>query len=236
MENRYSIICYSKWRFALLFLITLGMLISIAKLFNPLGTIGEILIFVYLIIGVVIPFFILPKYIAKGIIQIIIDTDSIQLIWVKYFLGSAIKKPLKFRFDEIKSYKFEPSNNFDTIKIEFNSGEKLKIHRWLYDKKDDFNKFMTLFKRKIEAHNKKKSTVTQIKKERLIMENKTFLLIIGIVIALLIIFAIALIFIMRVSNIKGIVSLLIVIGPLIWVAIQVANGLKKIKMDDAELN
>jgi hypothetical protein len=212
------------------------MLIPIAKLFNPLGTIGEILIFVYLIIGVVIPFFILPKYIAKGIIQIIIDTDSIQLIWVKYFLGSAIKKPLKFRFDEIKSYKFEPSNNFDTIKIEFNSGEKLKIHRWLYDKKDDFNKFMTLFKRKIEAHNKKKSTVTPIKKERLIMENKTFLLIIGIVIALLIIFAIALIFIMRVSNIKGIVSLLIVIGPLIWVAIQVVNGLKKIKKDDAKLN
>jgi hypothetical protein len=178
----------------------------------------------------------LPKYIAKGIVQILIDTDSIQLTWVKSFLGNTANQSVQFRFDEIKSYKFEPSYNFDTLKIEFNSGEKLKIHRWLYDKKDDFNKFMTLFKRKIEAHNKKKSTVTPIKKERLIMENKTFLLIIGIVIALLIIFAIALIFIMRVSNIKGIVSLLIVIGPLIWVAIQVVNGLKKIKKDDAKLN
>jgi len=208
----------------------------ITLIFYPLGIGGQIIIGLFVIILVILPLFILPKYIAKGIVQILIDTDSIQLTWVKSFLGNTANQSVQFRFDEIKSYKFEPSYNFDTLKIEFNSGEKLKIHRWLYDKKDDFNKFMTLFKRKIEAHNKKKSTVTPIKKERLIMENKTFLLIIGIVIALLIIFAIALIFIMRVSNIKGIVSLLIVIGPLIWVAIQVVNGLKKIKKDDAKLN
>jgi hypothetical protein len=40
---------------------------------------------------------------------------------------------------------------------------------------------------------------------------------------------------MGVSNLKGIISLLIVLGPLIWVAIQVVNGLKKIKKDDTEL-
>lgn len=208
----------------------------ITLIFYPLGIGGQIIIGLFVIILVILPLFILPKYIAKGIVQILIDTDSIQLTWVKSFLGNTANQSVQFRFDEIKSYKFEPSNNFDTLKIELNSGEKLKIHRWLYDKKDDFNKFMTLFKRKIEAHNKKKSTVTPIKKERLIMENKTFLLIIGIVISLLIISAIALIFIMGVSNIKGIVSLLIVIGPLIWVSMQVVNGLKKIKKDNSELN
>ena len=236
MENMYSIICYSKWRFALMLCSSWLLAFPITLIFYPLGIGGQIIIGLFAIILVILPLFILPKYIAKGIVQILIDTDSIQLTWVKSFLGNTANQSVQFRFDEIKSYKFEPSYNFDTLKIEFNSGEKLKLHRWLYDKNDDFNKFMTLFKRKIEAHNKKKSTVTPIKKKRLIMENKTFLLIIGIVIALLIISAIALFFIMGVSNIKGIVSLLIVIGPLIWVAIQVVNGLKKIKKDDAELN
>ena len=223
----YNIICYSKWRFALMLCSSWLLAIPMTLIFYPIGIGGQIIIGLFCIVLAIVPFFILPKYIAKGIVQILIDTDTLQLTWVKSFLGSADNKSLKFRFDEIKSYKFEPSYNFDTLKIELNSGEKLKLHRWYNDNKDDFNKFMTLFKRKIEAHNKKKSTVTPIKKERLIMENKTFLLIIGIIIALLIISTIALIFILGVNNIKGIISLLIVIGPLIWLANQIINGLKK---------
>jgi len=227
MENMYNIICYSKWRFALMLCSSWLLAIPMTLIFYPIGIGGQIIIGLFCIVLAIVPFFILPKYIAKGIVQILIDTDTLQLTWVKSFLGSVDNKSLKFRFDEIKSYKFEPSYNFDTLKIELNSGEKLKLHRWYNDNKDDFNKFMTLFKRKIEAHNKKKSTVTPIKKERLIMENKTFLLIIGIIIALLIISTIALIFILGVNNIKGIISLLIVIGPLIWLANQIINGLKK---------
>jgi len=231
----YNIICYSKWRFALMLCSSWLLAIPMTLIFYPIGIGGQIIIGLFCIVLAIVPFFILPKYIAKGIVQILIDTDTLQLTWVKSFLGSAANESLKFRFDEIKSYKFEPSYNFDTLKIELNSGEKLKLHRWYNDNKDDFNKFMTLFKRKIEAHNKKKSTITPIKKERLIMENKTFLLIIGIIIALLIISAIALIFIMGVSDITGIVTLLIVIGPLIWVANQVINGLKKTQKDETEL-
>jgi len=231
----FIVFVYSKTRFSFMLLFFILSVLPTTVFFYRYGIWGQILIGIYAIFVIVFPFFILPKYIAKGIIQILIDADSFQLTWVKSFLGSAANESLKFRFDEIKSYKFEPSYNFDTLKIELNSGEKLKLHRWYNDNKDDFNKFMTLFKRKIEAHNKKKSTVTPIKKERLIMENKTFLLIIGIIIALLIISAIALIFIMGVSDITGIVTLLIVIGPLIWVANQVINGLKKTQKDETEL-
>ena len=116
MENMYNIICYSKWRFALMLCSSWLLAIPMTLIFYPLGIGGQIIIGLFVIILAIVPLFILPKYIAKGIIQILIDADSSQLTWVKSFLGNSANESLKLRFDEIKSYKFETSYNFDTLK------------------------------------------------------------------------------------------------------------------------
>ena len=97
------------------------------------------------------------------------------------------------------------------------SGKTIKLHRWYNDSNDDFDKFMTQFKRAIESYNKKKSTETVIEKEKLIMENRTFLITVGLLIGMIFIAAILLLIFRGVRNIKGIFPMLIVLGPLIWV-------------------
>jgi len=90
---------------------------------------------------------------------------------------------------------------------------------------------MTHFKRTIESYNKKKSTTAVIEKEKSIMENRTFLVAIGLLIGVIFIATILLVIFKGVSNMKGIIPILIVLGPLIWVIIRIVKGLQKTKIE-----
>jgi uncharacterized membrane protein len=193
--------------------------------------IGQIAIGIYAVFVIILPFFILPKYVAKAILKITSEGDFFHLDWIKPFLGSKTKQPLAFGLDELKSYKYETSYNFSTLKIQLKSGLKLKLHRWHNDNSDDFNLFMTYFRRTIENYNKKNSTLTIIEKEKTIMENRSFLIAIGLLIVAIFITTIVLLFFKGVSNIKGIIPVLIVLGPLIWVVIRIIKGLQKAKIE-----
>ena len=231
MEKKFEIIFYSKWRFATMFLLSIISVIPITLIFYPLGLIGQIIIGIYLIIGALLTFFILPKYIAKGILQITSDAEGFQFDWVKPYWGSNPKQLQRISLDALKSYKYESSYNFSTLKLRLKLGGRIKLHRWYNDSNDDFDKFMTHFKRTIESYNKKKSTATVIEKEKSIMENRSFLIAIGLVIGVIFIATILLLIFKGVSNMKGIIPILIVLGPLIWVIIRIIKGLQKTKIE-----
>jgi hypothetical protein len=231
MEREFNIICYSKWRFALMLISSWLSVFPIVLIFFHLGMWGQIVMGIYAIIIALVPYFILPKYIAKGLIKFTINTEGFQFKWMKPYWGSQIKQTLKYKLEELKSYKYEASYNFSTFKIKLKSGEQLKVHRWHNDSNDDFNKFMTHFRRAIEDYNKKKSTVRAIEKEKSIMENRSFLITIGLVIGLIFITTILLLIFKGVSNIKGIIPVLIVLGPLIWVVIRIIKGLQNTKIE-----
>jgi len=231
MERNFRVIIYSKWRFAITFLFSILSSGFIVFFLNSLGLIGQIIFGVYILSAAFISLFILPKYISKAILLISTDTEGFQFNWVKPYWGSKPKHTQRVRLDELKSYKYESSYNFSTLKLKLKSGSRIQLHRWYNDSNDDFDKFMTHFKRTIESYNKKKSTTAVIEKEKSIMENRTFLIVIGLLIGVIFIATILLIIFKGVSNMKGIIPILIVLGPLIWVIIRIVKGLQKAKIE-----
>jgi len=231
MERKFNTICYSKWRFATLFLLYLVSVVPITLLFLRFGIVGQIVIGIYLIIGTMLAFFILPRYVAKALLLISSDSEGFQFDWIKPYLGCKPKPTQYVRLDELKSYKYESSYNFSTLKLRLKSGSSIQLHRWHNDSNDDFDKFMTHFKRTIESYNKKKSTTAVIEKEKSIMENRTFLIAIGLLIGMIFVATILLLIFKGVSNMKGIIPILIVLAPLIWVIIRIVKGLQKAKIE-----
>lgn len=202
-------------------------MLPITLLFLKFGIVGQIVIIVWTVFLVIFPLFILPRYVSRTILYLSLDAKGFQFDCVKPYWGSKIKAPLHINWDELKSYKYEPSYNFTTFKLRLVSGKTIKFHRWFFDENDDFDKFMNQFKRTIKNYNQKKSTEQIIEREKLIMENRTFLITTGIVIGMILIAALFLLIFKGISNVKGILSLLGVIGPLIWVMSMVIKGLKK---------
>lgn len=231
MERNFKVIIYSKWRFAITFLFSVISSGFIVFFLNRLGLIGQIIAGVYIISATFFSLFTLPKYTAKALLLISSDTEGFQFDWVKPYWGSKPKLTQRVRFDELKSYKYESSYNFSTLKLRLKSGSRIQLHRWYNDSNDDFDKFMTLFKHTIESYNKKKSTTAVIEKEKSIMENRPFLVAIGLLIGVIFIATILLIIFKGVSNLKGIIPILIVLGPLIWVIIRIVKGLQKAKIE-----
>ena len=227
----YKIYNYSKFRFALLLFLLILSIIPVTIVLYKYNIWGHLLILFYILITL-IPFFKFPKYIAKSVLKIVLEVDGIQIDWIKPYWGSKPKQSQRIDFDELKSYKFEGSYNFSTLKLRFISGKRLKFHRWYNDDNDDFDKFLRHFIKAIDSHNKRKSTVIPVIKENLIMENKNFLITIAIVIGIIIISAILLIIFKGVSNIRGIIYIFIVLAPLIWVIKQIIKGLQKNKDEE----
>lgn len=231
MEKKYRVIHYSKIRFACILIPSWLAGFPLAMLLIPHGIAGQIVLGVLAVTIVFSSLFIFPKYVAKAILLISSDTEGFQFDWVKPYWGSKPKLTQRVRLDELKSYKYESSYNFSTLRLRLKSGSSIQLHRWYNDSNDDFDKFMTHFKRTIESYNKKKSTTAVIEKEKSIMENRTFLITIGLLIGVIFIATILLVIFKGVSNMKGIIPILIFLGPLIWVIIQIVNGLQKSRIE-----
>ena len=231
MDKKYRVFHYSKIRFACILIPSWLSGFPLAMLLIPHGIVGQIVLGVLAIVLVFGSFFIFPKYFAKAILLISTDTEGFQLNWVKPYWGIKPKQIQHFRLDELKSYKYESSYNFSTLKIKLKSGNRILLHRWYNDSNDDFDKFLTHFKRTIKNYNKKKSTIAVIEEEKLIMEIRTFLVAIGLLIGVIFIATILLVIFKGVSNMKGIIPILIVLGPLIWVIIRIVKGLQKAKIE-----
>lgn len=231
MEKEFRIICYAKSRYAFGIIVPLLMLFPITIFLLKYGLVGQIAIGVFVVVFIVLSFFILPRYISKAILLISSDTEGFQFDWVKPYWGNKPKPTQRVRLDELKSYKYESSYNFSTLKLRLKSGSRIQLHRWYNDSNDDFDKFMTHFKRTIESYNKKKSTTAVIEKEKSIMDNRTFLIAIGLLIGMIFIATILLLIFKGVSNMKGIIPILIVLAPLIWVIIRIVKGSQKAKIE-----
>lgn len=231
MEKKYRVILYSKIRFACILIPSWLAGFPLAMLLIPHGIAGQIILGILAIAIVFSSLFIFPKYIARSLLLISSYTEGFQFDWVKPYWGNKPKPTQRVSLDELKSYKYESSYNFSTLKLRLKSGSRIQLHRWYNDSNDDFDKFLTHFKRTIESYNKKKSTTAVIEKEKSIMENRTFLIAIGFLIGMIFIATILLLIFKGVSNMKGIIPILIVLGPLIWVIIQIVKGLQKAKIE-----
>lgn len=229
MEKKFIVNCYSKWRFVVMFLIVLLLPNTISYILFKFSIldINEWVLFIFNILLTLIFFFNFSKYTSKTVLDITSDGMFYHFEWKKPYLGFKLLPAMSFSLTDIKTYKFEPSNQFHLFRIKLKSGQKIVLHQYEWDSRDDFREFVYFFERAVKNYNKKKSTITPIASEPLIMENKTFLIFLAVLISIIIVSAIVLISIKGVNNPKGFLPILIVLGPLVWVIRIIVKGLKK---------
>ena len=228
MANIYLLNNYSKGRFLnILFYIIISSFFS-PFIFLRYGNLGAFFIVFYLLIVTVLFATILPKYFAKAILEIKSEGDKLQLNWIKPYWGSKLKPSVVISLNEIKSYKFESSRNFDTLKLTLYSGKKIRFNLWYLDNKDDFDKFVRHFIKLINGYNKKISTVTPIIIEKSLMEKRTFLIILAVLIGIIILGSILLIIFKGIHNATGGLFIILgVFGGLIWTISEIIKRLRK---------
>jgi len=231
MEKNYKIIFYSKQRILYIIFIPLFCLVVLAPLRGKglLIIPKEIMIglCIWVILGILTLLPIFPKFYAKAVYLAKIDPEGILLDNIKPYLWGKLQQPLRVKFNELKSYKYEPSNNFDMFRLRLKTGKKIKFDRYFFDSKDDFYVFLWNFEKAIKVYNKSTDKDNQINAEKLIMDNKVFLWVVAVIIMLMAISAVVLISIKGINNPKAFVSIFVFLGPLGWVISQVIKGLKK---------
>ncbi len=168
----------------------------------------------------------IPQLTSKEIIKIKFDAESLNISWIKSFWFKKRKEDFKCNLIDITSYKYEPSNNFDTFKIHLNNGKRVIIHRWYNDTNDDFDKFYKDFNKLIKQFNKK-GNQNIINREQNIMEKKSFLIFLAILLSIILIVSVYFILTKGINNPKGIVSILAVLSSLVWLIHNIIKGLKQ---------
>lgn len=222
INNEYIINKYSK----LIFILSLLISILIVPFFGVLvnKNVNFIIIYFGFLLSGFLFFKYIPKITSKEIINIKFDYESIKIRWIKKFWFNSIKEDIEFNINDINTYKYEPSNNFDTFKIDLKNGKKFKIHRWYLDTNDDFEKFYKDFEKIIKLHNKKSNQSIIIRNQNL-MENKPFLFFLAIFLIIIIIVSVYFIMTKGINNPKGIIPILVVFSSLIWLIHNIINGL-----------
>ena len=194
--------------------------------FQSFGKIGEYIVGGLIISLVLINWFVTPKYFAKSVLEIYINSHGFVISCVKPFYGSKVSSSIDIKYDEFESYKINTTNNFSTFKITLRNGTKYSFHRWYNDNEDQFDKFITLLEKSIKNHNKNNS-LEMIKREKSMLENKLFLISVAFILALMVCVTFFLFFIKGIQNKSGIVFILIFLAPLTWISVQVFFWLRK---------
>lgn len=223
VEKKYRIISYSKAKSLMAMFVPLLLLLLLFYVLIPYLSFSLFRNLGVLIISIlsIMSYFILPKYVARQIIDITFSNEGLAFEYLpNLFLHVNLKRVVCFK--DIATYKYEPSYNFVSFKITLSNGEKVVIHRWFNDDEDQFFSFYTEFERKIKGLN---ISGHKIEKEKLLMENKKFL------IALLVftVSFLCLSFYSFVSN-RGIrlnSYFILIIGPMFWLIFQIWMRLRK---------
>lgn len=228
MSNTFLLNNYSKSRFLqILFYLMISSFLS-PFAFLKYGNLGAFIMVFYLIIVSVLFATVLPKYLAKAVLEVKIEGSELQFNWIKPYRGSKLKPSVVILLNEIKFYKYESSRNFNTLKLTLHSGKKIRFNQWYLDDKDDYDKFIRHLSNLIKEYNQRKNTQTPIIIEKSLMENRSFLIMLAVIIGIVILGSVLLIIFKGVHRpTGGLIIVLGVFGGLIWTINEIIKRLRK---------
>lgn len=227
MEKSHKIFSYSKTRIVLILLLSLSLVLVMTLLGGQI--IGKIGLSIGGGIGAIfglINVFIAPKYLAKSVWMVYYHDSSFEMTCIKPFWGSKKGKMISIRYDDIKSYKFDVTNNFSTLRVILKDGTVRKLHKWYNDDNDQFEDFIATFNKNIKVYNNKRNSTEKVEKEKSIFENRTFLIGLAIILFLIVLTTVVLLFTRGIQNKFGLVFISMVLAPLVWVIRNVIEGFK----------
>jgi hypothetical protein len=151
----YKIKQSSPWLYiaTILTVIFVGMAIVIFLAVNHVFPKGHPIFFILGFAPIFVLAFYLPRYTATADIQITLDDDGLKRSWLnQFFLHENLSD--EFKWNEIVDYVFQPDRQFDQFKLHLKDGTKFKFfHNNDHDSKDDFQKFLSDFSKKVELYN-----------------------------------------------------------------------------------
>lgn len=124
----------------------------------------------------------LTKSFPRGKVELILDREGVQLVWIKQFFLHK-KKNMTVRWEDIKDYMYQPEQYFDLFRIRLHNKEKIKLSL------DEGNEEFYFFYLEFEEFMKELSSSNQnikIKRSKTIYET-TYGLIMAVILGLLII-------------------------------------------------
>lgn len=143
------------------------------------STIDELFTVVFAI-GLIFLVFYLARRASRAEIEIQIDNDGLKHNWVKRFPLDN-RKDFEIKWMDIDNYNFQPDRQFDKFKIKLKDGAKYKFyHNNDYDDKDDFQKFLQAFTRKVHNLNSQDVNVSNNIKQGKTIYETTFGLVLAI--------------------------------------------------------
>ena len=227
MKREFYINIYSRVRFMELLFLMLVIVMILTYIFARYGNLGIIMILIANIILVILTNLILPKKYGKAIIKITSEKRNYKIEYLQPYRFRKMKPILEFHLRDVDSYKYESGYIFDFFKIKFKSGKVLKLNQWFFDKDDDFMKFMNSFKSDIKSYNQLKGTTEPIERQKSLLENRTYLIVMAIMFSLIIIGIIVGLILKGTSNKGGLIMVGVILGPMIWSISQIINGLRQ---------
>ncbi|MEO8147726.1 MAG: hypothetical protein ABI723_08830 [Bacteroidia bacterium] len=142
------------------------------------------------IIFVLIPFFLFQRFILGTNIEITLSDEKISIKWLSQFIFHN-RLDREINFEEIESYKYQPSLNYHLFKLKLKDGTKIRLLN--NNRRADFLRFVADFESLSKQYNHlHKGKANKIMRAKTIYETPVGLLFMFIAIALILVYPVLL--------------------------------------------
>ena len=148
----YKIKLSSPWLFVITLLAVMFAGSAIMVAVEKQMAIGRSVAILLPVVAIMFLSFYLAKLTSTAECEIILNDNGFERKWIRPFLLGK-KADLKILFIEIKNYKFEPSQQFDTLTIKLRNGKKYRLYHNRDFKNDDYSLFVSNFESQISSFN-----------------------------------------------------------------------------------
>ncbi|MCP9612909.1 hypothetical protein [Coprobacter tertius] len=227
MKREFDINIYSRDIFLIIQFIIYIIIFIVSYICFLYVTGGKLIAVIFTFSFLLLGYFKFPRLYGKAIIKITSEKRNYKIEYMQPYRFGKMKPILEFHLRDVDSYKYESGYAFDFFKIKFKSGKVLKLNQWSFDKDDDFKKFINSFKSDIKSYNQLKGTTEPIERQKSLLENRTYLIVMAIMFSLIIIGIIVGLILKGTSNKGGLIMVGVILGPMIWSISQIINGLRQ---------
>jgi hypothetical protein len=125
-----------------------GVLLAVK--FLPKGDTISIISVVFILL---LAFF-LQRFTSTALVEVTLTKNDITIRWLSQYIFHHYPDRT-ILFSDIESYKYQPDNNFDLLKLSMKDGSEIKLWHFALTFKDDFDKLVIDFSQFVTSFNKR---------------------------------------------------------------------------------
>ena len=115
--------------------------------------------------------FFLQRYTSTALVEVTLTKHDISVRWLSQYIFHHYPDRT-IQFSDIESYKYQPDNNFDLLKLSMKDGSEIKLWHFSLTFKDDFDKLVIDFPQLVNNFNKRVTHKAQSQADILSTDNE----------------------------------------------------------------